>query len=143
VKDPQGTTWRVTRRWVPWRRRLKGWADSAPDLPVMGDDPISAVLGLLLLVLLIPFLVLAFVAALELLLLLLVLPIALLLRVALGRHWTIEARWGFHLWWEGPGGTWRESRAAIADVAAALERGDRLLSNVRASGPPDVPGPTL
>jgi len=141
VKDPQGRTWRVSRRWVPWRRRLKGWVENAPDMPALGDDPISLVIGLVLLVLLLPLVVVALVAALELLLLLLVLPFAVLLRVVLGRHWTVETRWDFHLWWEGPGGTWRESRAAIAEVAEAIQRGEVPLSNIREPRPPGSPGP--
>lgn len=123
VKDPTGQTWRVTRRWVPWRRRLKGTLDVIPDTPTLGDDPISLVIGGLLLILMLPFLLLTLVAGLEFLLLLLVLPFAILGRVLFGRHWTIEARQGWHPTWEEPAGDWTESRQAIQDVATAIERG--------------------
>ena len=76
------------------------------------------------LIILLPFLVLALIAGLELLLLLLVLPFAALARIALGRHWTIEARHGFTIWWEAEAGSWQASGVRIHDVAAAIERGD-------------------
>jgi hypothetical protein len=130
VRDPQGQSWRVTRRWVPWRRRLRG-IDGVPDLPVaLGDDPISALLAVLALVLLVPFVVLAVVAALELLLVLLVLPFAVLGRVLLGRHWHVEVRRGFRPWWEVEAGDWAASRLRIQELASELEQGripDRTL----------------
>ncbi len=125
VKDPTGQTWRVTRRWVPWRRQLR--TVDGPDLswvPSLGDDPISAILLVLVLILMLPFVVLALLVAAELLLLLLLLPVAVAVRVAFGRHWTIEARRGFAIWWDAPSGGWRESGARIRSVAAAISRGD-------------------
>ena len=125
VRDPQGQAWRVTRRWVPWRRRLKGSLDSLPDLPVgLGDDPISVVFGMILLILLLPFLLLILVAGLELLVLLLLFPFALLGRVLLGRHWTIEARRGFRPHWEESVGNWQASGVRIHEVADAIRRGE-------------------
>lgn len=123
VKDPTGQTWRVSRRWVPWRRRLKGALEAMPDTPTLGDDPISLVFGGILLILMLPFLLLILVAGLEFLLLLLVLPFAILGRVLFGQHWTIEARRGWHPCWEGSAGDWTEGRQAIRDVATAIERG--------------------
>lgn len=125
VKDPTGQTWRVTRRWVPWRRRLKGVMGNTPDIfpSGLGNDPISAVIAIVVLIIAIPFLLLFLVAALEALLLLTVLPIALLGRVLFGRHWTVEARRGFGLWWEEPAGDWQASALRIADVARAIEQG--------------------
>lgn len=132
VTDPDGQTWRVTRRWVPWRRRLKNKADLAPDLPSgLGDDPVSAVIGLVLLVLALPFLLLALLVTLELLVLLLLVPFALLARVAFGRHWTIEARRGFTTVWEDPAGDWRASGTRIHEVAAAIRSGRLPRQNVR------------
>jgi len=132
VTDPSGHTWRVTRRWVPWRRRLKGALDAVPDLPGgLGDDPISLVIGLVCLVILLPFLLLALVAGLELLLVLLVLPFALVGRVLFGRHWHVELRRGFEPWWEVEAGDWQASAVRIHEVADAVRRGvlpERTLS---------------
>ena len=124
VKDPTQQTWRVTRRWVPWRRRLKGMLDGAPDFPVgLGDDPISLIVGLIFLIILLPFLVVAAIAGLELLLLLLVLPFALVGRVFLGRHWTVEVRRGFRPYWEGEAGDWQASGVRIQEVANEIRFG--------------------
>ncbi|WP_418060052.1 hypothetical protein [Pimelobacter simplex] len=127
VRDPEGQTWRVTRRWVPWRRRLKGVdADTGPlDWGNgLGDDPISAVLAIVLLIIALPFILLGLFVALEFLLLLLLVPFATLVRVAFGAHWTIEARRGFSIWWDAPSGSWGESGRRIQDVARAIEEGD-------------------
>ena len=126
VRDPRGQTWRVSRRWVPWRRRLKGAMDGVPDLGFggLGDDPISLVIGLVLLVVLLPFLLLFLLAGIELLALLAVLPLAILGRVLLGRHWTVEVRRGWRPWWEMGSGDWGTSRLQIHDIAAAVERGE-------------------
>ncbi|MCD4524562.1 hypothetical protein [Nocardioides sp. cx-173] len=130
VKDPTGQTWRVTRRWVPWRRRLKGALSDLPSGPGLGDDPVSMVIGLVFLVVMIPFLILVLVAALELLLLLLVVPFALLGRALFGQHWTVEARHGFHIWYEEPAGDWQSSGIRIHALADDLRRGEIPVSNV-------------
>jgi hypothetical protein len=130
VQDPTGQTWRVTRRWVPWRRRLKGVLSDLPTGPGLGDDPVSMVIGVIFLIILIPFLVLALVAALELLLLLLVIPFALLARALFGQHWTVEARRGFHIWYDEPAGDWQASGVRIHALADALRHGDIPPSNV-------------
>ena len=128
VTDPSGQTWRVTRRWVPWRRRLKGSLDLAPDLPVgsLGDDPISAIVGIVFLVILLPFLVLALIAGLELLLVLLVLPFAVLARMMFGKHWHVEVRRGFKPVHEVEAGDWQASGLKIHELALSLERGDTV-----------------
>ncbi|MFI7588419.1 hypothetical protein ACIB24_15220 [Spongisporangium articulatum] len=94
--DPAGRTWRIRRRWLPWRRRIRDVPDYGIDLPSvdLGDDPISAVIGVVLLVivtiLVLPFLVVFAGLLLELGLLLALLPLAVLARIALRRPWTIE-----------------------------------------------------
>lgn len=120
---------------MPWRRRLKGSLDSAPDLPSsgLGDDPISLVLGIVALIVLLPFLLLVLVAGAELLLLLLVFPFALLGRVAFGRHWTVEVRRGWQPYAEEPAGDWRDSGLRIDELADRLRRGEvpeQTLGNV-------------
>ena len=108
---------------MPWRRRLKGFTDAVPDFPELGDDPISAVIGIIFLIILLPFVLLALVSGLEFLLLLVVMPFGILGRVLFGKHWTIEVRQGWRPWWEAPGGDWRESGLRIHDVAADIQRG--------------------
>ncbi len=132
VTDPSGTTWRISRRWVPWRRRSKGWfaktMDGTPSMPVVGgDDPVSAVISAVILVILLPFLVVALVvgliALIELAVLLAVLPVALLARMLTGRHWYVEMRRGFRPYWEVDAGSWRASGERILEIAQAVERG--------------------
>ncbi|QBR92084.1 hypothetical protein [Nocardioides euryhalodurans] len=126
VSDPYGTTWRVTRRWLPWQRQLRG-----VDLPTgdpsrvgdLGHDPGDLLLGGLLLVVLAPGLVLFVLAGLELALLVALLPLVLLARVVLGRHWHVEARRGWTPVWEGEAGGWSGSARRIREVCAAIERG--------------------
>ena len=124
VRDPEGQTWRVTRRWVPWRRRLKAPGSGPLDgLNGLGDDPVSAIIAIVLLILALPFIILALFVAFEFLLLLLLIPFAALARVAFGAHWTIEARRGFTIWWDAPSGGWRESGERISSVARAIQEG--------------------
>jgi hypothetical protein len=132
VEDPTGQTYRITRRWVPWRRRLKGSLGDMPNLipSGLGDDPVSAIIFLVCLVIMIPFLLLALIAGLELLLVLLLLPFALLARAAFGRHWTVEARKGFAIWWDTPAGDWQASMIKIHDVADEIRIGNLPPRNV-------------
>ena len=125
VTDPSGQTWRVTRRWVPWRRRLKGkpdWVD-APTFD-LGDDGVGLLIGGLLLALIVPFVLIGVIAVLEAVLLAAVLPFALLGRVLLGRHWVVEARCGWRPWWETTAGSWTDSGVVILETAARIEAGD-------------------
>ncbi|MBM7519032.1 hypothetical protein [Nocardioides nitrophenolicus] len=124
VRDPEGQTWRVTRRWVPWRRRLRSAGTGPLDgLNGLGDDPISAIIAIVLLILALPFVILALFVAFEFLLLLLLLPFAALARVAFGAHWTIEARRGFTIWWDARAGDWRTSGERIRAVAGEIAEG--------------------
>jgi hypothetical protein len=107
VTAPDGSQWRVKRRWLPWRLRRR-------DPEVAGDvaldatsaaDGILLALALFLLVLVVvvalPWLLVGAVVALELVLLLLVLPVAMVLRVLRIAGWPIEA--------------WRDGRLAHAE----------------------------
>lgn len=137
--DPSGKTYSVTRRWMPWRRRVKG-ADGVDtgggfgDLGGLGDDPISLVLflifGLIALVLFLPGLLLLIGVAIEVVLLVALLPVAMLGRALFGVPWEIEVRdtspsSGF-VWpvvhTEKVGG-WGASGARISDVAHEISRG--------------------
>ena len=90
VTDSNGTKWRVKRRWVPWRRRVRDFAYDVPMSNGLGDDPISAIVGILVLILAIPLILLALVAMLELFLLVLLLPIVMLIRAMFGGAWPVE-----------------------------------------------------
>ncbi len=125
VQDPNGQTWRVSRRWVPWRRRLAGALDAVPPTPgSLGDDPVGLVLGAIFLVLLIPAAVLLLLAGLELLVLALAMPLALAGRVLLGRHWVVEVRRGWQPWWEAETGDWRACELRIYEIADEIRRGE-------------------
>lgn len=125
VVDPQGRTWRVSRRWMPWRRRTRfgSWGDGPVSSGSLGDDPISAIIGIVLLILFIPVLVLGIVVALEMLLLLLVLPFAIVGRMLLGRHWRVEVREDWDFAWEAEVGGWSDSGRAIDQIAQGLRQG--------------------
>ncbi|GAB2968244.1 hypothetical protein [Nocardioides montaniterrae] len=129
VKDPHGQTWRITRRWVPWRRRLTGLGDSGLSTPLdwgsgLGNDPISAVIGVVLLILALPFIILGAVVAAEFFLLLLLLPFAALARVLFSKSWTVEARRGFEIAWDAPAGDWQASGIKIHEIADAIRQGN-------------------
>ena len=126
VRSPDGQVWRVSRRWVPWRRRLKGAMDSMPDLGIghLGDDPISAIIAVVLLIIALPFIILGLIAGLEFLLVLVVLPFAVLGRVLFGRQWTVEVRRGWRPHWEVLAGDWQESGLRIHATADEIRRGD-------------------
>jgi len=97
---PDRHTYSVTRRWLPWRRRIEGGEvsgpDWAPDVGGLGDDPVSAVLFLLvalvLAVILLPAVLLAIGVVIEMALLLALLPLAVLVRVLFGAPWEVEVR---------------------------------------------------
>lgn len=124
VVDPQGRTWRVSRRWMPWRRkaRMGDWSE-LPSGSSLGDDPISLLIGIVLFVLIIPVLLLAILVAIELLILLLLLPFAILGRVLFGRHWRVEVREGWTFAWETEAGGWTQSGQAIEHIAEGLRLG--------------------
>lgn len=89
----------------------------------LGDDPVSMVIGIIFLIIAIPFILLAIVAALELLLLFLVIPFALLALALFGQHWTVEARRGFHIWYDEPAGDWQASGIRIHELADQIRHG--------------------
>lgn len=127
-----GTSWRVTRRWVPWRRRARGaskvW-DLVPSVPGGGgDDPISGAITLIILVIFAPVILVALgltiVAAIEFAVLFALIPVIALGRVIFGRHWIIEVRRGFEPYYEMHAGNWKQSGDRIRRIAEAISRGD-------------------
>jgi len=137
VLDESGRRWKVRRRWLPWRRRVRDVPDT-PDVGALGDDPISAIIGLFLLILAIPAIIVVLLLLAELLLLLVLLPVFVLLRLLLPVPWTVEL-WtraadrrflGWHLEHEVPVRGWTASQARIGEMVdeiAETERGRRYV----------------
>ncbi|MDT0201974.1 hypothetical protein [Nocardioides sp. AE5] len=132
VRDPQGQAWRVSRRWVPWRRHFRGFWDLWPArLHLVDENPIVFALALIMVVLfLIPFLLLLTACVVEWVARTIVMPFWLLGRVFFGRPWIVEVRKGFQPWFEMPAGRFRESRQPIAAIGDALGRGEIPVKNV-------------
>ncbi|MBB3087349.1 hypothetical protein [Nocardioides albus] len=130
VRTPGGTVYRVSRRWVPWQRKSRRLSLDGLELPISppsGDDPISAILMILWLVIAIPIIVVVvavmLLTGIELVLLLAVLPFAIGARVAFGRHWTVEVRRGFTPIHEERSGGWTASGVRIQELAREIESG--------------------
>ncbi|MGH3358804.1 MAG: hypothetical protein ACRDO7_08370 [Nocardioidaceae bacterium] len=90
VVDPGGVTWKVKRRWVPWRRRVRDVGYDIPGIGDLGDDPISLIIGAVVLILAIPLVLIALLAMIELFALVLLIPVAMLIRALFGGAWPIE-----------------------------------------------------
>ncbi|KQV76719.1 hypothetical protein ASC61_17880 [Aeromicrobium sp. Root344] len=124
VRDPQGQTWRVRRRWLPWRRKVR----DVPDVPVDGlftggDDPVSAILFVIGLVILLPVIVMFAAMLAEFLLLLLLLPLWLFVRALLGGSWPIEVLRGrTYVGTESVKG-WTPSGVRMHDIAEEIRLG--------------------
>lgn len=132
VVDPQGRKIRVRRRWLPWRRRVREVESLDFGAPDLGDD-LPGVLLFLLVLIALPFVAVLVLLLGELLLLLLLLPVAVLLRVAFGRPWVVEAvevTRGRPLLWSEPVRGWTESGLRVHDLAAAYERGEEPVAAV-------------
>lgn len=129
IEDPDGQTWRVTRRWVPWRRPRRGlpFVDGGVSGFSLPDDlmalAIAVVVGVVVLFVL-PVLLFPFVVAAELLLLLLLVPFAVVSRVVFGRQWHVELRRGWTPWAEEPAGDWSSSATRIHELADRVRRGE-------------------
>jgi hypothetical protein len=94
VRGPDGTTWRVGRRWLPWRPRRRAgvatpWVDG---LEFAGADDAVGCLVAVAVAVLLPVIVLAVMFALEWLALAAVLPVAVAARAITGRPWIVTAR---------------------------------------------------
>jgi hypothetical protein len=125
VVAADGSTWRVRRRWLPWRRRVRDVPDAPFDIGTLGDDPISMVLLAIGLILLLPALVVLVVLVGELLLLLLLLPLAVVGRGLIGLPWTIEVVRERRLQYTERVRGWGNAGRRIDDLATALRLGHR------------------
>jgi hypothetical protein len=90
ITAPDGSKWKVKRRWLPWRPRT-GVPDGV-SVPDIGD--VDGILGAILLVIvaivLLPLLVLLALFLAEWTLLLVLLPVVMFIRAAFGLPWTIH-----------------------------------------------------
>ncbi len=120
VTEPDGTRWRVGRRWLPWRPRPRNTMDW---MPLDGTDLASLVVGLVLAVVLIVVLGIVLLAI-ELIVALLFVVVVLFLRFVLGRPWTIEAvgEDGRRIRKQVAG--WRDSGDEVQRLADQITRGD-------------------
>jgi len=125
IQTSAGETFRIHRRWLPWRRRANKAMDWLPDdaggLGSLGDDPISLVIGAIFVI---PVLVILALFIGEFLLLFLLLPFFVLARSVFGTPWTIEVthrREVVHA--EGAQG-WGASHDQIERLAAAISAGE-------------------
>jgi hypothetical protein len=149
VIAPDGARWRVRRRWLGGRRgpRWRGMSvgdvgGSVFDLIGAGGDSLLGVIGFAFalaaaVALIVFFLLPLAILAVELLVFLVVVGLGVAARIVFRRPWLLEASDGVMTRrWVVSG--WGASRAALAEIAAGLERGDALVlpSAAVASGGP-------
>lgn len=120
VNDPTGHEWRVSRRWIPWRRRR---VSSAVE-PEPQGAPFVVILLAVAVLYLIPVVLLAVAVAAPLLVLLLAVPVALLLRVPFDNDWIVELRRGPDPWTEVTAGDWEGTKRRMEELADAVSNGD-------------------
>jgi hypothetical protein len=124
VEDPAGETWRIKRRWLPWRRKVRDVPDAPVDgLFVGGDDPLSAILAVVVGVLLLPVIIVFAVMLAEFLLLLLLLPLWLTVRALFGGTWPIEVWRGKTLVGTESVKGWGPSGIRMHDIAEGVRLG--------------------
>jgi hypothetical protein len=104
VDDPSGAAWRIKRRWLPWRLRRRDPSDftEVPDVGGGADADdlligLAIFVGVLVLLVVVPFVAVLAVLVAELFLLLLLLPLFVVLRAATVARWPIEVWHGDHL----------------------------------------------
>ncbi|MFI2104627.1 hypothetical protein ACH436_15125 [Isoptericola sp. NPDC019693] len=126
VTTPGGDTFRVHRRWLPWRPRMRdvdATSSSPWDLADLdGELPVVAVvlLGVAVVVLL-PLVLLTLLFLGEALVLLLLLPAFVLARVAFGKPWTVEVSNGRKVVHAEPVVGWRAAGERARVLAAELQ----------------------
>ncbi|WP_212755298.1 hypothetical protein [Flexivirga aerilata] len=139
--SPWGRTYKVKRRWLPWRR-TKGGLDGMDSPPDLGDDPLSIILFVVLAVPLIIVLVLFFG---ELLLLMLLLPVFVLARAVHGEPWTIEVLDRDDVVYTERVKGWNASQERIDQIAKLIRAGIAPpgVGPQVPPGPPMPPGPQV
>lgn len=127
---PDGSQWRVERRWLPWRLRRRDpdvAADAAMDATSAADGVLLA-LGLFLLLLVVtvalPWVLVGAVITVELVLLLLLLPLAVVLRALRVSGWPLDVRREGRLVHAERVRGWRASGGRLQELRDAVGRGD-------------------
>ncbi|MEU2198518.1 hypothetical protein [Isoptericola sp. NPDC019482] len=126
ITTPSGATFRVHRRLLPWRPRLREvdpTSASPWDLPdADGELPVVAVILLgIAIVVLLPLIVLLLLLLGEILVLLLLLPAFVLARVAFGKPWIVEVVSGRTVVLAEPVVGWRAAGERVRALAAELQ----------------------
>lgn len=134
VTTEGGSTWRISRRWLPWRRRMRfgSWVNGLLDLMGLGsaaggrgmstfnDLPglLQALYLLFWVVVLIPLLLLSALMAGELAIAAILLPFVLAARFWFKTPWIVEViGHRGHVHHEVPVAGWEESQVAVAELA--------------------------
>jgi hypothetical protein len=142
VDDPSGSTWRVKRRWLPWRLRGRDPSDfvDVADVADVGDSADDLLIGLmifvgvLLLIVVVPFIAVLAVLVAELFLLLLLLPLFVTLRAASVARWPVEAWRGERLVHAEAIRGWSRSHRRMLELAEDIRLG-RLAAPGESSAP--------
>jgi hypothetical protein len=124
VRTPKGETYRVRRRWLPWRRhdtKALDWLPPGSAVSGLDDDPISFIIGAILLI---PVLLVLAVVVGEFLLLLLLLPFFVLARSIFGTPWVIEVTHQREVVHAEEVKGWGASQQRINDLVTATGQGD-------------------
>lgn len=131
VTDPTGDTWRVRRRWLPWRPRRRDVDGGDPS--AFGASGPDELIGLVLIVVVLALLIVApWILAgafliVEVLVVVLLLPLFLLLRASRLARWPVAVRQGRTFVWEESVRGWRGSGHRIREIAEAITRGEVAL----------------
>lgn len=120
VVDPSGESWRVKRRWLPWRWRKRNpddFPDVTPSLDV--DDlliGLAILVVMLVLAIFVPIVFVLAIAVAELFLLFLLLPLFVVLRAGRVARWPIEAWHGDQLVHAEAVRGWSNSKARMYEL---------------------------
>ena len=137
VEDPAGEIWRIKRRWLPWRPRLReGAFDLGTHVSDVADGPLLLfLLGLVL----IPVAVVLAVFVAEIALVLLVLSLLTFGRSIFIGRWPIEIFRGKALVHVESVRGWADSRRRMLDMADGVRLGSPPVParRHRADGPAD------
>ncbi|MCW2769837.1 MAG: hypothetical protein JWR27_1270 [Aeromicrobium sp.] len=128
VTDPAGETWRIKRRWLPWRLRRRDPEDfiDFPGGGDLGDDlliGLAIFIGLIVLAVALPVVLVLAVLVTELLLVLLLLPLFIVLRAGYVARWPIEVWRGDRLVHTEAVRGWSVSRRRMVELSEDLRLG--------------------